>query len=258
MGKIISIANQKGGVGKTTTAVNLAAYLALLGKRTMLIDFDSQGNASSGFGMQRREDEKTMYDVMLGKADMLEVARETEIEGLHLCISDVDLIGIEIELIGHRDREKVLNEELKQIRDLYDYILIDTPPSLGLLTINSLTAADSVLIPLQPEYYAMEGITQLLKTMEIISGNLNPVLRVEGIVFTMVNRRTKLAKQVMKEIRDYFGDKVFNSYIPRNTKLAEAPSYSKPIALYAKSAVGSIAYHELAKEVVSRETRRPG
>lgn len=250
MGQIIAIANQKGGVGKTTTSINLSASLAVAEKRTLLVDLDPQSNASSGVGIVSENIRYTTYQTLLGQVDTSEVIADTGIEFLKILPSTTDLIGAEIELIGEVDRETRLKSALRQIRDDFDYILIDCPPSLGLLTINALTAADSVLVPLQCEYYAMEGLSQLTRTIDLIQRQLNPALSLCGILLTMFDGRNNLSHQVSDEIRRHFTDRVFKTVIPRNVRLSEAPSHGLPILQYDISSRGAEAYLALAREII--------
>jgi chromosome partitioning protein len=248
--KIISISNQKGGVGKTTTAINLGASLAVAEKRVLLVDLDPQGNASSGIGVSPNG--STSYEFMLGSASMGETVQNTLIGFLDVMPADRRLAGAEIELVGEPQREHFLKKALRPIKDRYDYIVIDTPPSLGLLTLNALTAADSVLIPIQCEYYALEGLSQLLSTVQLVQRSLNPELRLEGVLLTMYDRRLKLSNQVAEEAIDFFGETVYETKIPRNVRLSEAPSFGKPILLYDVECVGSKSYLDLATEVIDR------
>lgn len=253
MGKVICVANQKGGVGKTTTSLNLSAALATMGKRVLLLDMDPQGNASSGIGMKRHEYENSnIYHALIGELPLDKVIFETPIQNLSIAIANPDLVGAEIELVDVPRREYKLREQLETVRDLYDYILIDCPPSLGLLTLNSLTAADSFVVPLQCEYYALEGLSQLLNTAGLIKKNLNPELKIEGIVLTMFDARNNLSHQVVSEIQSHFKNKVFNAIIPRNVRLSEAPSHGLSIFDYDPRSVGAQKYRELAIELDHR------
>lgn len=251
--RILAIANQKGGVGKTTTAVNLAASLAAAEQRTLLVDGDPQGNASSGIGLERDSIRETTYDVLLDPA-RIETAIVPSVQFQHLDVlpATPDLAGAEVELVGEEDRERAMRRGLDRVRDRYDYILIDCPPSLGLITVNMLAAADAVVIPLQCEYYALEGISQLLSTITILQQGVNPSLEVDGVVLTMYDSRLNLSRQVAADAREYFGNKVFQSVIPRNVRLAEAPSFGKPIILYDVASIGAQSYMEVARELVER------
>ena len=251
MGKVIAIANQKGGVGKTTTAINLAASLAVLEKRVLIIDADPQANTTSGLNFSPDNDEhRTLYEVMIGKIDISDALIQTEIERLHMIPSHINLVGAEIELLETEHRESVLKKVLAPIRDNYDYIIIDCSPSLGLITINSLTAADSVMIPVQPEFFALEGLGKLLQTIRLVQGGYNPSLSIEGFVVTMFDGRTKVHSQVLAELREHFREMVFKTVIQRNIRLSEAPSHGKPIILYDIMCNGSNNYLSLAKEVM--------
>lgn len=252
MGKIISIINQKGGVGKTTTAVNLAAYLADSGHRTLLVDEDAQGNATSGLSMDTSRFDATLYDVLIDGVPAEEAAYRTEVKKLSLLPASIDLAGAEVEMVDIPDRETLLRRVLAPLRARYDYILIDCPPSLGLMTVNALTAADMVLIPLQAEFYALEGLSQLMKTVQAVKKRLNPELELLGILVTMYDGRTNLAVQVSEEVKKYFGKKVFKTMIPRAVKLSEAPSFGEPIVRYAPKSKGAAAYKSLCQEVLKR------
>jgi len=254
MAQIIAIANQKGGVGKTTTAVNLAASLAAAEKRTLLVDMDPQGNASSGVGIDKQSLDTTIYNVLLGEVAAESAVLPTELEHLRIMPATPDLIGAEVELVSVVDRERKLQDALKLVSKEYDYVLIDCPPSLGLLTVNALTAADSVLIPLQCEYYAMEGLSQLMATIDLIRQELNPDLTLQSILLTMFDPRNNLSHQVSEEIRSHFGQQVFTTIIPRNVRLSEAPSFGQPVLLYDIGSRGATAYLELAKEVIETDS----
>jgi chromosome partitioning protein len=255
--RIIAIANQKGGVGKTTTAINLGACLAVAEKKTLVIDMDPQGNATSGLGIDKEEVEKSIYDVLIEGMPLADAIIPT----VHFPYLDVlpatrDLVGAEVELVGRRNRENILREAMEAIRGRYEYVLIDCPPSLGLITLNTLAAADSVLIPIQCEFYALEGLSQLLNTVTIVQKNLNPRLQIEGVLLTMYDGRLNLSRQVADEAKEYFGPKVYRTTIPRNVRIAEAPSFGKPIVLYDVVSVGAKSYLSLAKEVIARKGSR--
>jgi len=252
MSQILAIVNQKGGVGKTTTAVNLAALLAAKGKKVLMIDIDPQGNATSGFGFDKNEIKKTIYDVLINEESIQNVYFDTGRQNLSLCPANIQLAGAEIELVGVVSRETCLKRALTEIRLKFDFILMDCPPSLGLLTVNALTAADGVLVPIQSEYYALEGLTQLMETITLVKRSLNPQLSVFGVVVTMFDSRTQLAHQVAGEVRRYFGDRVFRTIIPRNVRLSEAPSFGKSIMEYDPRSKGAECYDALAKEVIRR------
>jgi len=258
MGKVICIANQKGGVGKTTTAVNLSASLALTERETLLIDIDPQANASSGVGIEKEGIEENIYHVIIEDRELTQIIRETPFPHLYIVPSSIDLIGAEIELVNVSGREERLKERLTKITDNYDYIIIDCPPSLGLLTINSLNAADSVLIPIQCEYYALEGLSQLLTTIKRIKKIFNPHLRIEGFLLTMFDKRNNLSHQVACEIKNYFPDKVFQTIIPRNVRLGECPSFGQPVFFYDKLSAGARSYLELAQLITNGEKNYHG
>lgn len=252
MAKIISICNQKGGTGKTTTSINLSVYLALEGMRTLLVDADPQGNTTSGLGKDKNAVEKSIYHVLLNHTEIKDVIQKTEIENLSLVPSNIDLIGAELELVEEVDREKRLKDALAKIKDGFDYVLIDCPPSLGMLTLNALVASSSVLIPVQCEYYALEGLGQLTKTINLIRDNLNPLLKIEGVLLTMADFRTNLTSEVINETKNFFKEKVFETIIPRSIRLSEAPGFGKSIFQYDKNSIGAQRYNALAKEVLAQ------
>lgn len=252
MGTIISIINQKGGVGKTTTAVNLSAYLADKGKKTLLIDEDSQGNSTSGLSRSVTFC-KSLYDVLLNDTSPEEAVVKTAIRKLHLLPASIDLAGAEIEIAPLAERESLLKRKIEPLREQYDYIIIDCPPSLGLMTLNALVASDSIIIPIQAEFYALEGLSQLVKTVQVVSRRMNPRLHILGILLTMFDGRTNLSLQVAEEVKKYFGSKVFRTVIPRTVKLSEAPSFGEPVLTYAPKSKGAEAYKKLSREVLKRE-----
>lgn len=251
LGKIIAVANQKGGVGKTTTSVNMSTILAKKGKKTLLIDADPQGNATSGLGIDKQV-EFSVYDVLINDVEMEETLQETNVKNLKVCPSNINLAGAEVELVSMMSREHRLKERLDIIKDKFDYIIIDCPPSLGLITLNSFTAADSVLIPIQCEYYALEGLGQLINTINLVKKHLNKELQIEGALLTMYDMRTNLSNQVVKEVKRYFGENVYKTVIPRNVKLSEAPSYGMPITIYDPRSKGAKCYDKLVKEFLKR------
>ena len=253
MSKIIAIANQKGGVGKTTTSVNLGAGMATLGKRVLLVDIDPQGNTTSGVGVNKADVANCIYDILINEVNPADTILETMIDGLHIIPATIQLAGAEIELVSTISRELRLKKALNTVKANYDYIIIDCPPSLGILTINSLTAADSVIIPIQCEYYALEGLSQLLNTVRLVQKNLNPHLMIEGVLLTMLDARTNLGIQVIEEVKKYFQEKVYRTIIPRNIRLSEAPSHGQSIITYDPRSKGAEVYLELAKEVISYE-----
>lgn len=253
MGKVIAIANQKGGVGKTTTAINLAASLAVLEKRVLLIDADPQANSTSGLNFNPdSKDEKTLYEVLIGKHTLYDIILESEIKNLKLAPSHINLVGAEIEMLKIAEREMVLKKAIEQVINDFDYIIIDCSPSLGLITINSLTASDSVIIPVQCEFFALEGLGKLLNTLKIVQSRLNPALQIEGFLLTMYDARLKSANQVVEDVRHHFGNMVFKTIIARNVRLSEAPSHGKPVILYDALSSGSNSYLSLAKEILTK------
>lgn len=252
MAKVIAVANQKGGVGKTTTAINLSSCLAVAEKKTLLIDIDPQANSTSGVGFDKAKVESSIYDVLIGRRNMVDIVMPTELSFFNVAPSSISLVGAEVEMVGMMSREKILAQALAPIMDMYDYIIIDCPPSLGLLTVNALTAAHSVLIPIQCEYYALEGLGQLLHTIKLVQSNLNPGLEIEGVLLTMYDRRLNLSRQVADEARRFFDSRVYDTIISRNVRLSEAPSFGKPIILYDILSSGAENYMALTKEVLSR------
>lgn len=252
MTKIIAIANQKGGVGKTTTAINLSTCVAERGKKVLLIDIDPQGNATSGVGIAKSPDDKTIYDVLVNDVKIVDIIKPTAVKNLHICPSSINLAGAEVELVSLMSRETRLKKAIDNMEQKYDYIFMDCPPSLGLITLNAFTAATSVLVPIQCEYYALEGLGQLVNTIKLVQKNLNEDLEIEGVIMTMYDSRTKLSNQVSEEVKKYFGDKVFNTVIPRNIRLSEAPSHGLPITMYDPLSKGARTYKKLAKELIQK------
>lgn len=253
MSKIIAVANQKGGVGKTTTNVNLSACLAVKGKRVLTIDIDPQGNTTSGLGIEKNKVERSIYDVLINGTEAVDAVMPTRVENLDIIVSNIQLAGAEIEMVPMMSRENILKRAIQPLRERYDYIMIDCPPSLGLITINALTASDKLLVPIQCEYYALEGLTQLVNTFQLVKRHLNPDLEIEGVVLTMFDARTNLSIQVVDEVKKYFRNKVYTTIIPRNVRLGEAPSHGLPIILYDPKCVGAEAYTELAEEMIDLE-----
>jgi chromosome partitioning protein len=252
MGRIIAIANQKGGVGKTTTAINLSACLAEAGQRVLAVDFDPQGNATSGLGFEKGYMSKTVYELLMGECEINECVIKEVQKNLDILPSDVDLSGAEIELLDQSDKESKLRKELEKVENEYDFIIVDCPPSLNLLTINALTAADTVLVPIQCEYYALEGLSQIIQTVDLVKKKLNPKLELEGVVFTMYDARTNLSLEVVENVKNYLKGTIYKTIIPRNVRLAEAPSHGMPINLYDNRSAGAESYRMLAAEVISR------
>ncbi len=251
MGKVITIANQKGGVGKTTTAINLSAYLSQNDKKILLIDIDAQGNTCSGFGIDKQNENKSIYEVLMDGLPISTVIKKTSYENLDVVPVNIHLAGAQVELIEQENRETRLKTAINEIKDQYDYIFIDCPPSLDIMTVNGLVAADTVLIPLQCEFFALEGLAQLLKTINLLQKGLNPNLKIEGVLLTMYDNRTNLSNQVVDEAKDYFKDKVYKTVIPRNVKLAEAPSHGTPISSYDPTCIGAKSYQKLATEILN-------
>ncbi|MGF0018948.1 ParA family protein [Sporofaciens sp. SGI.106] len=252
MGRIIAIANQKGGVGKTTTAINLSACLAEKGKRVLAVDMDPQGNMTSGLGVDKDNAEKTVYDLIIGEAEINEVICQEALENLDVIPTNIDLSAAEIELIGVEDKEYIIRNAIHRVKDEYDFVIIDCPPSLSMLTVNAMTTADSVLVPIQCEYYALEGLSQLIHTIELVKERLNPELEIEGVVFTMYDARTNLSLQVVENVKDNLNQNIYKTIIPRNIRLAEAPSYGMPINKYDTKSTGAESYRMLAEEVINR------
>lgn len=252
MGRIIAIANQKGGVGKTTTAINLSACLAEKGKKVLAVDMDPQGNMTSGLGVDKDNAEKTIYDLIIGEADINEVICKEALENLDVIPTNIDLSAAEIELIGVEDKEYIIRNEIHKVKDKYDFVIIDCPPSLSMLTVNAMTTADSILVPIQCEYYALEGLSQLIHTIELVKERLNPELEIEGVVFTMYDARTNLSLQVVENVKDNLNQNIYKTIIPRNIRLAEAPSYGMPINKYDTKSTGAESYRLLAEEVINR------
>lgn len=252
MGRVIVVANQKGGVGKTTTAINLSACLAEAGQKVLAIDMDPQGNMTSGLGVDKDEVENTVYELLLGEAEIKDCVQKSIVDGLKLISSNINLAGAEIELIGAEEKEFILQKSLKTIRDAYDFVIIDCPPSLNVLTINSMCAADTVLVPIQCEYYALEGLSQLIHTINLVQERLNPNLEIEGVVFTMYDARTNLSLQVVENVKNNLKQAIYKTIIPRNVRLAEAPSHGMPISLYDSKSAGAESYRLLAEEVIHR------
>ncbi|MCE5313141.1 MAG: ParA family protein [Nitrospiraceae bacterium] len=256
MGKTIVIANQKGGVGKTTTTVNLSASLALAGKDILVIDTDPQGNLSSGLGINRADISRSLYDIYTGRCDIEDVILKTEVPHLHIIPSTIDLLAVEVELVSKNEREKILMHALAKVKERFKFILIDCPPSLGLLTLNGLVAADSIIVPMQCEYYSLEGLGLLARTLKLVRGSFNPDLEIEGIILTMFDPRNTLSHQVAEEVRKFYKEKVYNTIIPRNVSLGEAPSHGKPAILYDARSKGAQSYLALAKEILHESSIR--
>lgn len=253
MGKIIAFSNQKGGVGKTTTAINLAAYVAKAGKKVLLVDFDPQGNATSGYGVEKNRLEQNCYDMLMGDCSAQDVIMPTMIDNLSIIPCNIDLAAAEVDLVSIPARESALKRAILHLKDSYDYIFVDCPPSLGLLTLNALVASDSVIIPIQSEFFALEGLSQLMNTIKIVKQRLNSQLTINGVVLTMYDTRTVISKQVTQEIYRYFGDKIYTVPVPRNIKLVESPSFGIPVVLHAPRSSGAVAYEALARQFLERE-----
>jgi len=251
MGRTVAVVNQKGGVGKTTTTINLAAYLAEKGQKVLIIDMDPQGNSTLGAGFDKESGEANIYEVLLEGVPIKNTIKTSAVDGLFIVPSNIDLTGAEVLMVNTANRETLLRKALEEIRGSYDYIFIDSPPSLGLLTLNALTAADSVLIPMQCEFYALDGLAQLLNTISIVKESLNPKITIEGVLITMFDARTNLTRQVVQEIKNKFQDKVYNTIIPRNVRLSEAPSFGQPVNIYDKNSRGALAYEQLAEEILA-------
>lgn len=255
MAYVISVVNQKGGVGKTTTTISLGACLAMRGKKVLIVDLDPQGNATSGYGFDKSSLESSVYDVLVNDASIDEVIQSTNRKNIDMCPTNIDLAGAEVELVSAMSRETILKRAIDSVLERYDFVLIDCPPSLGLLTLNALAASTGVLVPIQGEYYALEGLTQLIDTINLVKKHLNPKIGIFGVVITMFDGRTQLTRQVTEEVHKYFGEKVFKTYIPRNVRLAEAPSYGKTIVEYDPKSKGGKAYASLSLEVIKRSNR---
>ena len=258
MGKVFAFSNQKGGVGKTTTAINLATYVARLGKKTLVIDFDPQGNATSGFGIEKNQLENNCYDMLMQNCLASQVIAATAIENLSIIPSNIDLAAAEVDLVSVPSRESVLKRVISSIRNQYDYIFIDCPPSLGLITLNALVASDAVIIPIQSEFFALEGLSQLMNTIRIVKQRLNPDIYINGVILTMYDSRTTMSKQVTEEIYKYFGDKIYTVPVPRNIRLVESPSFGVPVVLHAPHSNGALAYQTLARQFLEREEQING
>lgn len=256
MGKIIAFSNQKGGVGKTTTCVNMSAYLAQMGKKILMVDLDPQGNATTGLGFAKNEIKASVYNVMIDESPLAEAVIKTSIDGLDILPSSIDLAGAEVELVYVKDREHALKKVLEKAKNVYDYIMIDCPPSLGLLTINALAASDNVIIPIQSEYYALEGLSQLMNTIKLVVKHLNENLKIEGVVLTMADNRALISRQITTEIKKFFGKRVYDTAIPRNIRLAEAPSHGVPIMLHDTRCTGAKAYQALTEEFLERQSNK--